>query len=74
MQNLRITLETECLSEEAISRIVMCPWLKTPNDDGANAIGKLEYAGAVLRCFRLSPRSGQLAALVDGTGKRPSAR
>src|SRR5208283_137248 len=26
------------------------------------------------RCFRLLPRSGQLAALVDGIGKRPAAR
>src|SRR5271157_1298662 len=32
------------------------------------------YRGVVLRCFRLRPRSGQLAALLDGAGKRPATR
>jgi len=30
------------------------------------------YAGVRLRCSRLRPRSGRLAALLDGDGKRPA--
>src|SRR5450759_1707484 len=32
------------------------------------------YLGAALRSFRLLPRPGQLAALMDGAGKRPAPR
>jgi hypothetical protein len=31
-------------------------------------------AGRIFRCFRRLPRSGPLAALLDGVGRRPAAR